>query len=117
MLGLQVLLCTLTAGKQSCKRSPARPELSLPAAPHGDGRCVGRKGRSGSVSQWKAPIQQTEPAEMQTGLMERREGRRKYSNAMHRCSLILARIPSGAVLLQVALDKRMYSLDGFLLAL
>lgn len=54
---------------------------------------------------------------MQTGLMERGEGRRNYSNAMHRCSLILARIPSGAVLLQVALDKRMYSLDGFLLAL
>lgn len=42
-----------------------------------------------------------------------KRGRTKCSNAVRRCSLILAVIPSGAVLLQVALEKRMYSLERF----
>lgn len=42
-----------------------------------------------------------------------KRGRTKCSNAVHRCSLILAVILSGTVLLQVALEKGMYSLERF----
>lgn len=42
-----------------------------------------------------------------------KRGRAKYNNAVHKCSLVLAVVLSGAVLLQVALEKRMYSLGRF----